>query len=110
MRVARRLRQDRAPLRHQLGIDSFFAASHRKRPHGERHSHSFRLQALIAHHEINADGMLVGFREASDLLETEAKPNGNQDINEVPPFVDLQATGENIATVLFPAPALFGCH
>ena len=85
----------------ELGIDSFFGASHAMRPGGPRHTHSFRIQATFVTDEVDDEGMVVGFREVSDLLEREAKRYANCFINDVPPFDVIQPTGENIATVVF---------
>lgn len=89
------------PLTFELGIDSFFGASHSMRPDGERHTHSFRIQATFVTDAVDDEGMVVGFREVSDLLETEAKRYANRYINEIPPFDEVQPTGENIAAVVF---------
>jgi 6-pyruvoyltetrahydropterin/6-carboxytetrahydropterin synthase len=71
------------------------------RPDGGRHTHSFRIQATFVTDEVDDEGMVVGFREVSDLLEREAKRYANSFINDVPPFDVIQPTGENIATVVF---------
>ena len=85
----------------ELGIDSFFGASHSMRPDGARHTHSFRIQATFVTDEVDEEGMVVGFREVSDLLEREARRYANAYINDIPPFDVIQPTGENIATVVF---------
>ena len=85
----------------ELGIDSFFGASHTMRPDGARHTHSFRIQATFVTDEVDDEGMVVGFREVSDLLEREAKRYANAHINDIPPFDVVQPTGENIANVIF---------
>jgi 6-pyruvoyl-tetrahydropterin synthase len=85
----------------ELGIDSFFGASHAMRPDGARHTHSFRIQATFVTDEVDDEGMVVGFREVSDLLEREAKRYANCFINDIPPFDVISPTGENIATVVF---------
>lgn len=71
------------------------------RPDGPRHTHSFRVQATFVAEAVDEDGMVVGFREVSDLLEAEAKKYANAYINDVPPFDEIQPTGENIAAVIF---------
>ena len=71
------------------------------RPDGARHTHSFRIQATFVTDEVDDEGMVVGFREVSDLLEREAKRYANAHINDIPPFDVVQPTGENIATVIF---------
>lgn len=86
---------------YELAIDSFFGASHSMRPNGERHAHSFRVQAAFVTDHIDDDGVTVGFREVSDLLDHEARKYSNQYLNGMEPFRDLQATEENLAALVF---------
>jgi 6-pyruvoyltetrahydropterin/6-carboxytetrahydropterin synthase len=86
---------------YEIGIDSFFGASHAMRPTGEKHTHSFRVQASFVTEAIDAHGFTVGFREVSNLLEHEARRYANQFLNEIPPFTIVQATGENLAAVIY---------
>ncbi len=86
---------------YELAMDSFFGAAHAIRPSGERHTHSFRVQATFVTDSVDDNGMICGFREVSDLVEFEAKRYVNQFINDIPPFTVVQPTGENLATVIF---------
>jgi len=88
-------------MEYELGIDSFFGASHAMRLGGARHTHSFRVQASFVSGQINESGMVVGFRVVSDLLDAEAKKYANRFLNEIEPFTRIQATGENLATAIF---------
>lgn len=86
---------------YELAIDSFFGASHSIRPSGEKHTHSFRVQATFVTDSVDDNGMICGFREVSDLLEAQAKQFANRYINEIAPFDIVQPTGENLATVIY---------
>ncbi len=86
---------------YELAMDSFFGASHAIRPNGERHTHSFRIQATFVTDSVDDNGMICGFREVSDILDTEARRYVNQFINEIKPFDVVQPTGENLATVIY---------
>lgn len=90
-----------AGMTYELGIDSFFGASHAMRPNGERHTHSFRVQAAFVTDSIDENGMICGFREVSDLLDAEARRYSNRFLNDIEPFDVVQATGENLATVIY---------
>jgi 6-pyruvoyltetrahydropterin/6-carboxytetrahydropterin synthase len=85
----------------ELAIDSFFGASHAMRPSGERHTHSFRVQASFTTETVDDDGMVCGLREVSDLLDTEARKYMNRFLNDMPPFDVVQPTGENLASVIY---------
>lgn len=89
-----------AGLRFELGIDSFFGASHAIRPSGERHTHSFRVQASFVSDRLDDNGMIWGLREAADLLEHEARRYANRFLNEIEPFNAIQPTGENLAALI----------
>lgn len=86
---------------YELSMDSFFGASHAIRPSGERHTHSFRVQATFVTDSVDDNGMICGFREVSDLVEFEAKRYVNRFINDIAPFNIVQPTGENLATVIY---------
>lgn len=88
-------------MRYELGIDSFFGASHAMRPAGERHTHSFRVQASFLTDSVDANGMVIGFREVSNLLDAEARRYSGRFLNDIEPFTRIQATGENLAAVIF---------
>jgi 6-pyruvoyltetrahydropterin/6-carboxytetrahydropterin synthase len=90
-----------AGMSYELGIDSFFGAAHAMRPGGERHTHSFRVQAAFVTDSIDENGMICGFREVSDLLDAEARRYSNRFLNEIEPFDSVQATGENLAAVIY---------
>ena len=90
-----------AGMAYELAIDSFFGASHAIRPNGERHTHSFRIQATFVTDSVDENGMICGFREVSDLLDFEAKRYVNRFINDIQPFDVVQPTGENLATVIY---------
>ncbi|WP_322797085.1 6-carboxytetrahydropterin synthase [Tepidiforma sp.] len=88
-------------LRFELALDSFFGASHAVRPNGEKHTHSYRVQAVFVTDAVDENGMIAGFREVKALLEREAKKYANRFLNEIPPFDVVQPTGENVAAVMF---------
>lgn len=86
---------------YELAMDSFFGASHAIRPNGERHTHSFRIQATFVTDSVDENGMICGFREVSDILDAEARRYVNRFINDIKPFDVVQPTGENLATVIY---------
>jgi len=90
-----------AGMTYELGIDSFFGASLSMRPTGERHSHSFRIQASFVTDSVDDNGMICGFREVSNLLDNEAKRYANCYLNDLDPFLVLQPTGENLASTVY---------
>jgi len=90
-----------AGLRYRLALDSFFGASHSIRPNGEKHTHSYRVQAVFVTDRVDANGMVAGFRDVLNLLEREAKKFANRYLNELYPFTEVQPTGENVAAVIF---------
>ena len=71
------------------------------RPDGDQHVHSFRIQATFVASAVDDSGMIIGYREVSDLLELQARHYAKRFINEVEPFTVIRPTGENIAAVIF---------
>ena len=47
---------------YELAMDSFFGASHAIRPSGERHTHSFRVQAVFVIEEYGQSGPMLMWR------------------------------------------------
>ncbi len=90
-----------AGLTYRMAIDSFFGASHAIRPNGEKHTHSYRVQAIFETDRVDENGMVAGFRDVLNLLEAEAKRLANRFLNELHPFTIIQPTGENVAAVIF---------
>lgn len=90
-----------AGLTYRMAIDSFFGATHAIRPKGEKHTHSYRVQAIFETERVDENGMVAGFREVLNLLEAEAKRLANRFLNELHPFTIIQPTGENVAAVIF---------
>ena len=94
-------RQLSAGLSYEMGIDSFFGASHAIRPDGPRHTHSFRVQVTLVSDALDEEGMMRGFRGVSNVLNEEIQQLANRFLNEIEPFDVIQATSENLAGFLF---------
>lgn len=88
-------------LTYEMGIDSFFGASHAVGADGPRHTHSFRVQVTLVSDTVDEQGMMRGFRGVSNVLNDEVQQLANRFLNEVAPFDVLQPTGENLAAFLF---------
>ena len=85
---------------YEMGIDSFFGASHFMRPNGAVHTHSFRIQAMFETAQVDDHGMMLGFREVNDVLEAEARKYANRVLNDIEPFTVIEPTGENLAAII----------
>lgn len=88
----------------ELGAEAFFGARHFVTMNGRQgppHHHSWRVEATIESSTATGDGVVVGFAEARDLLESLVKPLNKTLLNGVPPFDSIQPTAENMAKHLY---------
>jgi len=89
---------------YELTVKSRFAAAHRLRDYAGEcenlHGHNWKVTARIASPDLNAEGMVVDFREVKDALEEAVEKLDHQYLNESPPFDEVNPTTENIATFL----------
>ncbi|MFH0963954.1 MAG: 6-carboxytetrahydropterin synthase QueD [Planctomycetota bacterium] len=90
-----------------LQIEGEFAAAHRLREYQgncERlHGHNYRVQARITAEELNAQGLVMDFREAKGKLGEAIEALDHRYLNEVPPFEKTNPSTENLARFLYEA-------
>jgi 6-pyruvoyltetrahydropterin/6-carboxytetrahydropterin synthase len=90
---------------YELKVEGSFAAAHALRGYGgacERlHGHNFKVIAVARATELNAIGMALDFKELSSHLYEVLRDLDHQNLNELPPFDERNATAENIAGYIF---------
>lgn len=86
----------------ELGTEVFFNARHywTNGHQGPTHPHSWRVQARFSG-AIGKEGILVGFAEARQVVQSQVERFNGTILNNTPPFIDRQPTVENIAAVLY---------
>lgn len=89
--------------RMELSVDAFFGARHFITSDGEQgppHHHSYRVEASIGSPDQNADGFVLGFANAREMVESTVMEFSETLLNTTEPFIELQPTTENLAKVL----------
>jgi 6-pyruvoyltetrahydropterin/6-carboxytetrahydropterin synthase len=87
-----------------LRVHGEFAAAHVLRGYPgacERiHGHTWKVEAEVVAHELDALGMAIDFHELQRLLGAIVADLDHRLLNDVPPFTDLNPTAENVASYI----------
>jgi 6-pyruvoyltetrahydropterin/6-carboxytetrahydropterin synthase len=90
---------------YEVKVEGNFAAAHALRGYGgecERlHGHNFNVTAVVSARELDELGMALDFKELSSLLGAVLEQMDHRNLNDFPPFVERNATAENIAAYIF---------
>ncbi|HUU56095.1 MAG TPA: 6-carboxytetrahydropterin synthase [bacterium] len=90
---------------YEIKVAGSFAAAHALRGYGgacERlHGHNFKVTAAARARELNEVGIALDFKEFSSYLGDVLELLDHQNLNELPPFRERNATAENIAAYIF---------
>jgi len=88
-----------------LRVHGEFAAAHVLRGYPgacERiHGHTWKVEAEVVAHELDAIGMALDFRELHRALDGVLAELDHRLLNEVPPFTDMNPTAENVAAYVY---------
>jgi 6-pyruvoyltetrahydropterin/6-carboxytetrahydropterin synthase len=85
---------------YEISIEREFCAAHAIEMRGVResvHGHNWRVTAVLAGRDLDADGLLTDFHELEGHLEGILKPLRNADLNSTPPFDAVNPTAEHVA-------------
>ncbi len=84
----------------ELSVDREFCAAHAIMLIGRRepvHGHNWRVRVTLNGPVLNADGILCDFHMLEKRVDEILRPFHNNDLNEIPPFDELNPTTEHIA-------------
>jgi 6-pyruvoyltetrahydropterin/6-carboxytetrahydropterin synthase len=85
----------------EISKDYVFSAAHQIRLHGGKcerlHGHNWRIRVLVRAGELNRIGMVVDFADLQRLVAEIGVRFDHQNVNEIPPFDQLNTTAELIA-------------
>lgn len=88
-----------------INVKAHYDAAHFLRDyHGkcERlHGHRYEVEAAFAFEEVGAGGMTIDFSEAKACLRAVADSLDHRNINEIPPFDEIESSAENQARYIF---------
>ena len=82
----------------QVTVEREFCAAHAIVMGGvrePRHGHNWRLIVAVAGPQLDDDGLLCDFHTVEQMLDRVVMPLQNVDLNETPPFDQVNPTAEN---------------
>jgi 6-pyruvoyltetrahydropterin/6-carboxytetrahydropterin synthase len=90
---------------YEVKVEGSFAAAHALRDYGgacqRLHGHNFNVTAVARAPELNAVGIALDFKELGSHLGEVLEQLDHQNLNDLPPFDERNATAENIAAYIF---------
>jgi 6-pyruvoyltetrahydropterin/6-carboxytetrahydropterin synthase len=85
----------------EISKDYVFSAAHQIRFHGGKcerlHGHNWRIRVFVRASSLNAIGMVVDFADLQRLVAEIGVRFDHRNVNEIPPFDQLNTTAELIA-------------
>jgi len=86
---------------YEISKDFVFSAAHQIRFHGGKcerlHGHNWRIRVHVRASELNKIGMVIDFADLSKLVAEIGARFDHQNVNEIPPFDELNTTAELLA-------------
>jgi len=86
---------------YEISKDFVFSAAHQIRFHGGKcerlHGHNWRIRVFVRAGVLNKIGMVVDFADLQRLVAEIGARFDHQNVNEIPPFDELNTTAELIA-------------
>lgn len=85
----------------EVSKDFVFSAAHQIRFHGGKcerlHGHNWRVRVHARASELNRIGMVIDFADLSRIVAEVGARFDHQNVNEVPPFDEVNTTAELLA-------------
>ena len=90
---------------YEVNVKTGFSAAHQLRLYDGKyenlHGHNWSAQVTVEADELDAMGVGIDFVKLKQMVEEFLKKLDYQNINEIPPFDELNPSAENIARWLF---------
>ncbi len=88
-----------------ISVDGDFSSAHRLRGYQGKcrmlHGHNWKVRLTVRVGELDSRGMGLDFGHLKQHLAKVLQRFDHVDLNEVPPFDELNPTAENLARVIF---------
>jgi 6-pyruvoyltetrahydropterin/6-carboxytetrahydropterin synthase len=84
----------------ELEVETVFSAAHAIRIAGVReplHGHNWKVVARVVGGTLDGEGLLCDFHTVEGVLRELTAPFHNRNLNEVPPFTEVNPTAELVA-------------
>ena len=90
---------------YEISKDFLFSAAHQIRFHGGKcerlHGHNWRVRVHAQASELNRIGMVIDFADLQKLVAEIGQRFDHQNVNEIPPFDQLNTTAELLARFFY---------
>lgn len=90
---------------YELTIESYFSSAHNLRGYEgaceNLHGHNWKVEVHVSAEKLNPIGMVMDFKKIKTETKRVLEGLDHKYLNEVPPFIEENATAENIARFLF---------
>lgn len=90
---------------YEISKDFLFSAAHQIRLHGGKcerlHGHNWRVRVHVRASELDRIGMVIDFADLHELVAEVGSRLDHRNVNEVPPFDEVNTTAELIARFFF---------
>jgi 6-pyruvoyltetrahydropterin/6-carboxytetrahydropterin synthase len=90
---------------YEVSKEFVFSAAHQIRMHGGKcerlHGHNWRVRVHARAAQLNGIGMVVDFADLQRIVADVCARFDHRNVNEVPPFTEVNTTAENLARFLY---------
>lgn len=90
---------------YEVAKEFSFSAAHQIRMHGGKcerlHGHNWRVRVHARSRELDRLGMVIDFADLQRIVAEICGRFDHQNVNEVPPFTEVNTTAENLARHLY---------
>ena len=90
---------------YEISKDFVFSAAHQIRMHGGKcerlHGHNWRIRVHARASKLDRLGMVVDFVDLQKVVAELCARFDHQNVNEVPPFTEVNTTAENLARFFY---------
>jgi 6-pyruvoyltetrahydropterin/6-carboxytetrahydropterin synthase len=90
---------------YEVAKEFVFSAAHQIRMHGGKcerlHGHNWRIRVYARAAELNRIGMVIDFADLQRVIAELCSRFDHQNVNEVPPFTEVNTTAENLARYVY---------
>ena len=90
---------------YEIAKEFVFSAAHQIRMHGGKcerlHGHNWRIRVHARAGSLNRIGMVIDFADLQAIVADLCSRFDHQNVNEVPPFDEVNTTAENLARYFY---------
>jgi 6-pyruvoyltetrahydropterin/6-carboxytetrahydropterin synthase len=90
---------------YRITVESDFSSAHQLREYEGKcsslHGHNWRVQLTVRSRELDSRGISIDFGQMKRILADLVEQFDHVDLNQTPPFDEINPTAENIARTIF---------